>query len=382
MSSNAEKIFRKYNSTPDEDWKEIIRKSAIDPMVDGIAFPLVPDKATQCYFVGSTLENNVHEPYQYYKSIKDTYVSQNGKIGEQTKLLDAGSGWGRIIRFFMKDITPSNLKGCDVSPRSIDICNSCFRGELNFQLINPLPLTPYEDDCFDIIEGYSVFTHLSYYAVTLWMHEYFRILRPGGMLAMTVWQPRRFDIIRQLQKEPLRSPESERYFYRLQTSFSRDCELEEDLYGKTGFVFIPYSSDAEITYGEAFLSPDLLVNQWSSLYEHITTFQLDVDQQIVFLRKRPDAANINHETLQETARIAKLFDVQSICIYDYKMKMMSVIRNDCRENLAERERLLEKTKEQLAEKTRQVEELLNSSSWRVTGPLRRAHEIILKLKER
>jgi hypothetical protein len=141
MNSNAEKIFRKYNSTPDEGWKEIIRNSAIDPMVDGIAFPLVPDEATQCHFVGSTLAQNVHEPYQYYKYIKDTYESKIGDIDKETKLLDIGSGWGRIIRFFMKDIAPSNLSGCDITSRSVDICNSCFRDELNFRLIKPLPPT-------------------------------------------------------------------------------------------------------------------------------------------------------------------------------------------------------------------------------------------------
>ena len=248
MSSNAAKIYTKYNHTPDEIWKEVIKQSASDPIIDGITFPLLPDEKTQCHYVGSTLALNTQEPYQYYKAIKDTYEARVGSIGEQTKLLDVGSGWGRIMRFFMKDIVPSNLFGCDVSRTSFDICNSCFRGELNFQLINPLPPLPYEDDFFDIVEGYSVFTHLSYYAVLLWMNEYFRILKPGGMLAMTVWKDRRFDYIQKLQGEPLRSPDSDRYHYILQSSFSRDCQLEKELYEKTGVVYIPYSPDPDSTY--------------------------------------------------------------------------------------------------------------------------------------
>jgi SAM-dependent methyltransferase len=382
VNSNAERIFARYNSTPDYVWKELIGKSAIDPMINGIAFPLVPDEATQCHFVGSTLAKNVNEPYRYYEAVKNTYVSRFGSIDKETKLLDVGSGWGRIIRFFMKDIAPSNLSGCDVSSQSIDICNTCFRGELNFQLIKTLPPTPYEDNCFDIVEGYSVFTHLSYYAVVLWMDEYFRILKPGGMLAMTIWHPRRFDHIRKIQGEPPRSPESGRYHYMLQTSFSQGCILEEDLYRKTGFVYIPYSTDPEITYGEAFIAPDILVQQWSAFFEYITTYELDVDQQIIFLRKRPTAHNMHRETLRETAKVAKMIDVQSICVNTYNKEMRSKMGINYDDTRAGARGRLKISEALLAEKTRQVQALLDSASWRVTRPLRRAYEIALKLKNK
>ncbi len=382
MYTNAEKIYRKYNSTDDEAWKDVVRKSVIDPMIGSIAFPLVPDEKIQCHFAGAPLVKNVHVAYQYYKAIKDTYESKIKRIDEQTKFLDVGSGWGRVIRFFMKDIAPSNLSGCDVSSWSIDICNSCFRGELNFQLINSLPPTPYADDYFDIVEGCSIFTHLSYYAVLLWMYEYFRILKPGGMLAMTVWKQCRFDYIRKLQSEPPRSPESDKYNYTLQSSFSRDCELEEDLYKKTGAVYIPYVSNPAATYGEAFISPDLLVSQWSSFFEHITNFELDGDQQIVFLRKKPDVPKINRETLREIANVAKMYDIQTICVNNYNKKMRTETEINCQGKLAEIETLLNRGETQLSEKTRQVDELLDSASWRITGPLRRAYDIMLKLSRR
>jgi len=212
------------------------------------------------------------------------------------------------------------------------------------------------------------------------MHEYLRILKPGGMLAMTVWQPRRFDYIRQLQGEPPISSESDMYRYTLQSSFSWGCELEENLYGKTGVVYIPYSSNPEVTYGEAFISPDVLASQWSSLFEHLGTFKLDVAQQLVLLRKKPDAPKLTSETLREMARIAKMYDVQSICVTDYNRKVMSGIRNNSQDEFLVKEALLRKTEAQLAEQKRRVEELLDSASWRVTAPLRRAYEIMLKLK--
>jgi len=200
------------------------------------------------------------------------------------------------------------------------------------------------------------------------------------MLAMTVWKQDRFDFIRKLQNQPPISPETDRYNYILQTSLSRDCELEEELYRKTGVVYSPYSSDTEITYGEAFISPAFLASQWDALYEHISTADYGAGQEIVFLKKRSDACKSNRETLQEMARIAKMYDIQSICVSKYNKKVMTERRNNGRDDLLEKEALLRRTETQLSEKTRHVEELLDSASWRVTAPLRRAYDILLRLK--
>jgi len=316
MNSNAEKIFAKYNSMTDDEWKKVIKKSASDPVIGGIKFPLCPDEAMQRQFVGATLER-VDVPFEYYRTVKSIYESLNCNINSETKLLDLGSGWGRILRFFMKDIKPSNLFGCDVSPMSIDICNTCFRGEVNFQKIKPLPPTLYEDNSFDIIEGYSVLTHLSYYAVLLWLHEYFRLLKPGGLFAITVWKKSRFDYIRNIQRKPPISPEANKYHYNLQSSFSKDCKLEEEIYEHAGFVFIPYSQDFDITYGEAFVSPELLSSQWSTLFEHVGTIDIKGDQQVVLLQKIRNASKIKDETVQEIAKIAKFDDIRSICMTNY-----------------------------------------------------------------
>lgn len=317
MGDMAEKIFNQYNTTPDEQWQTIIQRSATEASIDGVPFPSVPDPDIQREYVGSTLAENTREPYQYYKAIKDTFVSRFSNIDKTTKLLDVGCGWGRIIRFFMKDIGPGNLYGCDVSKKIIDICKTSFHGELDFQLIKPLPVTPYENEFFDIIEGYSVFSHLSSFAVLHWMNEYFRILKPGGMLAMTVWKESRFDYIQKLQREAAKSPESERYLYLLQSSLSENCIFERDVYKKSGFVFIPYSSDLESTYGEAFVSPTTLVSQWQTMFDHITNFELDVEQQIVIFKKKDSAQQINENALQAMSGVAKMYDIQSICVCDY-----------------------------------------------------------------
>jgi len=321
LRSIADDIYSQYNGIPDEDWHTIIHRSATASQIDGITFPSVPDETVQRTYVGSTLAENTREPFQYYKAIKDIYTKSFKPIDKTTELLDVGCGWGRIIRFFMKDIAPGNLTGCDVSPQIIDTCRRCFHDSIPFQLIPSLPPTVFDNDSFDIIEGYSVFSHLSFYAVIQWLNEYFRILKPGGMLAMTVWKEDRFDYITALQHDVHKSPVTETYLHILQSSFSQNCSLERDVYRQCGFIFMPYSpDDPELTYGEAFVSPKRLEVIASGRFDFVTTYPLDVQQQIVVFRKKQSADPIGDAELKSLMSMAKLYDMLSICACAYNRR--------------------------------------------------------------
>ncbi|MEW6036741.1 MAG: class I SAM-dependent methyltransferase [Pseudomonadota bacterium] len=318
MTNYLINIAERYRTFSDDDWAEILRRSGTHPEIDGIMFPGVPSDEFQRIFVGSTLSENVEEPLLYYKSIKNMYSAIGGEFGSKTRLLDVGSGWGRIIRFFLKDLSPKNLFGCDVSKDSITTCMDLFHGEVDFKLINPLPPSQYESDFFDLVEGYSVFSHLSLYAATLWMNEYCRILKPGGLLALTVWKRQRLDYIAGIQKEPIAQKEKDSYMHMMQTSFSDQCSLEKMLYDATGVVYIPYSGDIDSTYGESFLSPEMLKEHWAPMFEYLDTVPLDVDQQIVFFRKKNEAKILSEHFLHMLGKFALITDVQAICMHSYR----------------------------------------------------------------
>jgi hypothetical protein len=80
------------------------------------------------------------------------------------------------------------------------------------------------------------------------------------------------------------------------------------------------------------------------------------------------------------AVIAKLYDIQSICINVFNKRRRSEREINCQDKVLEKEALLKKSEKELAEQKRRVEKLLDSASWRVTRPLRRAYDIMLKLR--
>jgi len=105
-------------------------------------------------------------------------------IENRHNLLDFGVGWGRIARFFLRDLPLPNIYGIDVTEDSIDICKNTFRSD-KFYVCNPFPPSSFPDGKLNVIVGYSVFSHLSEAACASWMREFHRVLAPGGLVALT-----------------------------------------------------------------------------------------------------------------------------------------------------------------------------------------------------
>jgi len=97
-------------------------------------------------------------------------------------ILDWGCGPGRVIRHW----PVKNYYGyaSDVNDKSIAWCRQFLTGIhfLNQQLIPPLPV---DEQKFDFIYGISILTHLNEHSHFLWMEEFQRILKPGGLLLLT-----------------------------------------------------------------------------------------------------------------------------------------------------------------------------------------------------
>src|SRR5687768_8472433 len=72
----------------------------------------------------------------------------NREFSACRKVLDFGVGWGRIIRFFLKDIDPSKLHGIDVYDEMIKFCQKDFRWG-TFTQNDPFPPTRFPAESFD-----------------------------------------------------------------------------------------------------------------------------------------------------------------------------------------------------------------------------------------
>jgi SAM-dependent methyltransferase len=99
-------------------------------------------------------------------------------------MLDFGCGCGRVLRHWQ------HLAGLEIHAAETDdrLTAWCARN-LPFASVSRSSAFPpllHETDAFDLVYAVSVFTHLTERAQLLWMTELARIIRPRGLLLLTV----------------------------------------------------------------------------------------------------------------------------------------------------------------------------------------------------
>jgi len=119
-----------------------------------------------------------------YSLFKRLYEDQAGPLVPSNRILDFGCGWGRVTRFFLRDVAPENLVGIDVDAEVIRACRET-NPWARFEQCETFPPTPFDSGSFDLVYAYSVFSHLSEEAHSRWLGEFERILKPGGVLIVT-----------------------------------------------------------------------------------------------------------------------------------------------------------------------------------------------------
>ena len=122
------------------------------------------------------------ESAAYLKTILSKYKSGN----DIDSILEWGCGPGRIIRHLPQAFGPHvAIYGSDYNPQSIKWCRSSIPGIVFIEngLNPPLQL---EGDHFDFIYVVSVFTHLSETTGMAWINELHRLLKPAGIVVITL----------------------------------------------------------------------------------------------------------------------------------------------------------------------------------------------------
>jgi ubiquinone/menaquinone biosynthesis C-methylase UbiE len=107
-------------------------------------------------------------------------------LANANRVLDFGCGCGRTIRWFLRDGGTAEFHGVDVDEDAIAWCKLHLRGG-QFLANAPTPPLAYPDEYFDVVYCLSVFTHLSESMQNSWLVELKRILKPGGVLLLTVF---------------------------------------------------------------------------------------------------------------------------------------------------------------------------------------------------
>jgi SAM-dependent methyltransferase len=106
------------------------------------------------------------------------------------RILEFGVGLGRLIRHFVP--LKARLFGCDVTPDALDFTRKVLGTRVALTQNGLAPPLPYDNGQFDFVYANSVFTHIQMADTTPWINELGRILRPGGALIVTVFEPNRY----------------------------------------------------------------------------------------------------------------------------------------------------------------------------------------------
>jgi SAM-dependent methyltransferase len=283
----AERLLHKLSPLTDQQWLEVLIKSRKKSATGGIALPGFPPDQVQRDSVGSAGEQALHEAFNFYREIKKYGSDLGNVLTPDSHILDFGCGWGRMIRFFLKDVKANNLHGIDVNPQMIDCCRGLFRYG-NFSICNPLPPTEFPDESFDVIYAYSVFSHLAEPVHIQWVEEFSRILKPGGIFVSTTQARHFIEFCRSLHG---RTHESGWHNSLSRAFLDTEAALEDYDNGK--FLFCATGGGPSLPdsfYGEALIPREYIEQEWTK-YLMLRDFVDDRNRQpqAVIVMQKPDS---------------------------------------------------------------------------------------------
>ena len=160
-----------------------------EPALEG-RLPGVPSPEVQQRWTGKSGVATMEEGFRIHRVLRDAYERAAGPLAGAGPVLEFGCGWGRVIRYFLRDVAPGDLHGSDVNESLLEFCEAS-NPWTSFNHNDVAPPLPYADGTFAFVYAYSVFSHLPEWLHEQWLAELQRITRPGGVVALTT-RPRTF----------------------------------------------------------------------------------------------------------------------------------------------------------------------------------------------
>jgi SAM-dependent methyltransferase len=251
---NHANIFReKFGHLTDAEWFEILKRSVHESVIEDVDFPRFPDPDLQSLIHGNASEQAIEEAFRFYRFIRSR-LEPHLKLGAGARLLDFGCGWGRMLRPFMRHYDLADIYGYEPSRMFCTIAREmnpyvCFlTGEY-------LPNRRIPRHAFDLIIGYSVFSHLSPHAAALWLREVAEVLNPGGFAVFTTWGERFLNYLIS-EKARLEAGQEIHWYHKFVLSKFGSIDSLLARYRTGEFVWI--DMDQTALYGEAYLGPEPL----------------------------------------------------------------------------------------------------------------------------
>jgi SAM-dependent methyltransferase len=175
---------RAFGSLSHAEWLRVLERSLHDRVVDAVPMPAFPPQEYQTATHGTSGRVTIAEAGRFVALVSRYADAEGRPVGEATRVLDFGCGWGRMLRIFLNRVDSQNLHGVDVRPESVALARQ-LNPFSRFTAVDGLPPAPFDDGTFDLVVAYSVFSHLSEAASRAWIREIARVLAPGGLAIVT-----------------------------------------------------------------------------------------------------------------------------------------------------------------------------------------------------
>jgi SAM-dependent methyltransferase len=191
-----------FNQISDDHWLWLNTEGArLSPEVRKVTASLPEDKNLE--FLVGTMKGDVNltHGFRIYQTFRGIYKKHKGPLTPSAAVLDFGCGWGRVLRFFLKEVKPSGLWGVDPWREFIQGAKQTDKWS-QYDAIETLPPTKFPSGKFDLIYCYSVFSHLSEEVHKMWLPELARLLKPGGLLIASTMGRDHIQWAANLRKQP------------------------------------------------------------------------------------------------------------------------------------------------------------------------------------
>jgi SAM-dependent methyltransferase len=241
--------------------------------------PSMPEPELQELWNGRSGLPLAHQSRAFYAKLRLSFERHGERPLADASVLDFGCGWGRLTRYFARDVAPGRLYGCDPVEGILDVCRA-NRVPATVARSGFLPDRLPFDERFDLAFAFSVFTHLSEEAHTRSLQALHRSLREGGLLIVTIRPPEYlFSCAALLPLVDALGPDIE-------------ASLRDPRY-----LFVPHAADpshfqqhdqGQIDYGETVITMPYVRERWSRWFKLLEVdLQLeDLHQVILTLRRK------------------------------------------------------------------------------------------------
>ena len=248
--------------------------------------PALPSDYFQLAVASLTGDETLKRAFAVYKLFRTLIEKHHKPLSDCDALLDFGCGWGRITRFFLKDIDGQKLWGIDQWKELVEQAQQLTQ-RCRFLHVEQDPPTEFSNDMFDVVFSYSVFSHIDEDQHKRWLAEFKRILKPGGLVIATTWERDHIPFLETVCAQQTSSWED--HYNRAIAERFPGAEKALADYDAGKFFHIDLGYPTFPTYGETCIPKKYVYTEWAKLFEVLDYIddRTVCQQDVIVARKDP-----------------------------------------------------------------------------------------------